>query len=216
LISIKSNKWKSENPGKVKEIITKVAIKNTGSKRTEETRIQMSASAKGKIRTEQHCANLSIAKRGKPSSFKGKTFNSESINKIKQNRKGKGVKPIIQYTLDGILIKEWSSIKEAAESLGLHIGTIGGCIRRSKHYKTSGGFIWRYKNDISEIVPEEYVQKYNSKKCAVIQYDLAGNYISEYVTIKSAIDSTGTCKSSLIACCRGTRKSAGGFTWRYK
>lgn len=216
LISIKSNKWKSENPGKVKEIITKVAIKNTGSKRTSETRKKMSSSAKGKIRSEQHCNNLSNAKKGKPSSFKGKTFSAESIAKITQNRIGKGVKPICQYTLNGDLIKEWTSIKEAAETMGVSTGSIGGCVRKEKHYKTCGGFIWRYKSDETAVVPSEHKQTFNPKECPVIQLDLYGNIIATYESVKEAAELTGTNRTNLIKCCRGSRNKAGGFTWRYK
>lgn len=216
LIAIKSNTWKSNNPDKVKEIIAKVAIKNKGSKRTTETRMQMSLSAKGKVRAKEHCENLSKGKKGKPSPFKGKTFSSESIAKLIQNRKGKGVKPIIQYSISGIFIKEWPSIKEAAQSLGLHIGTIGGCVKKIKHYKTCGGFIWKYKTDTVPILPDDHIQAYNPKKTPVLQLSEDGQFISEYPSIKEASVATSTNRTNIFKCCKGCRKSAGGFTWRYK
>lgn len=208
--------WVKLNPEKQKIITAAACTANKGSKRSTETRELMRASASGKERSEAHCSNISKAKKGKPSAFKGKTFNSESLEKIRTNRRGKGVVPIIQYSIQGEFIKEWSSIKEAADTLNLPTGTIGGCIRKTKHYKTCGGFIWRYKSDNSHIIPSEFKQTYNSKACPVIQFDLSGNFIAEYQTIKEAVNNTATNKSSLIACCRGTRKSAGGYIWKYK
>jgi hypothetical protein len=54
----------------------------------------------------------------------------------------KCLKPILQYTLDGKLIKEWNSINEAIR----HYNNTGiGCCVKGRN-KTSGGFIWKYKN----------------------------------------------------------------------
>lgn len=51
-------------------------------------------------------------------------------------------KEIIQYDLDMQKIKEWGSITDASETLG--ITTIDKCLSFKR--KTAGGFIWRYKN----------------------------------------------------------------------
>ena len=46
----------------------------------------------------------------------------------------------------------------------------------------------------------------------VLQYDLDGNFIREWNCIKE----TGIDSSHIINCCKGKRKSAGGYKWRYK
>lgn len=51
-------------------------------------------------------------------------------------------KEIIQYDLNMQKIKEWGSITDASETLG--ITTIDKCLSFKR--KTAGGFIWRYKN----------------------------------------------------------------------
>jgi group I intron endonuclease len=210
--------WIKLNPEKQKTITAAACAANTGKKRSEETKTLQSDAAKGKPKSEQHRLNASAAKKGKPSPHKGKHFSAEAVERIRVGIKTRNQKkcPVLQYSLCGEFIKEWTSIKEAADALLLPTGTIGGCVRKAKHYKTCGGFIWRYKSDEKSIVPSEHRQTYNSKKCPVIQYDLSGEFISDFETIKDAISKTSTSKSSLIACCRGTRKSAGGFTWRYK
>lgn len=52
-------------------------------------------------------------------------------------------KKVVQYDLNGNFIKEWDSIKEAQEKTkSSHISM---CCRGHKKYKTSGGYIWKYK-----------------------------------------------------------------------
>lgn len=58
-----------------------------------------------------------------------------------RNSRGRKVR---QYTLDGILIKEWVSVQEAAEALKLSNSTIAGVARRGWGRKTAGGFTWSY------------------------------------------------------------------------
>jgi hypothetical protein len=77
-----------------------------------------------------------------------------SINKLKQrnnkNTTKKKIegnptkKPISQYSLNMVLIREYSSINEAVRELNLisPLGIISTCKGRQK---SSGGFIWKYK-----------------------------------------------------------------------
>lgn len=55
---------------------------------------------------------------------------------------------------------------------------------------------------------------YNSKP--VTQYDMKGNYIAEFSATHEACRITGINQGTLAACARGKRKSAGGYTWKYK
>lgn len=215
LVGFRSREWKKENPEKVKEIALRAAKANIGKKRSEETKRLQREAAKGRLRSEDHCRNLSLAKRGKSSTFKGKSFSAESKLKLSNSLKGKGAVAICQYQLDGTFVKEWPSIKQAAETLSLPTGTIGGCVRKVKHYKTCGGFIWRYKSDSLPIIPTEHVQTYNPKECAVVQIDPSGIEIAEYNSVKEAAEKTGTSRTNLIKCCRGQRNKAGGFIWKY-
>lgn len=57
---------------------------------------------------------------------------------------------VIQYDLNINLIKEWDSIKEASEKLGICYATIINVCQNYKNenksfYKTCGGYIWKYK-----------------------------------------------------------------------
>ena len=54
------------------------------------------------------------------------------------------------------------------------------------------------------------------KKC-ICQYDKNGNFIKEYNSIAEATKSLGyKSKSNISTCCKGKKKSVGGYIWKYK
>jgi hypothetical protein len=55
---------------------------------------------------------------------------------------------IIQYSLNGQLIKEWDNSKEAAKSLNKHFSPIRKCARGIQD--SAYGFVWKYKKDTEE------------------------------------------------------------------
>ena len=57
------------------------------------------------------------------------------------------------------------------------------------------------------------VAKSNWKK--IVQYDLKGNFIKKWNSIKEAGETLNICKSSISLCLVNKYKSAGGFIWEY-
>ena len=53
--------------------------------------------------------------------------------------------PILQYSKDGEFIKEWPSALEVKRVLGIHNTSIIQCCKGK--YKSSGGFVWKYKEE---------------------------------------------------------------------
>lgn len=53
-------------------------------------------------------------------------------------------KPVIQMDLDGNFIAEFESINEAKRATGA--SEINRCCKKNSHYKSSGGFKWKYKD----------------------------------------------------------------------
>lgn len=51
---------------------------------------------------------------------------------------------------------------------------------------------------------------------SVLQFDMDGNFIQEYVSLHDAADKTGISRSSISACCRGIYKQARGYIWKFK
>ncbi len=54
--------------------------------------------------------------------------------------------PVLQYSKEGVFIREWSYSKEAEKELGISHRTIDACCKGK--LKTSGGYIWKRKNSI--------------------------------------------------------------------
>ena len=69
-------------------------------------------------------------------------YKTNSLIGEKNPNYGKG-KPINQYSLDNILIKEWPNTKKIQDELGFNKSPISNCC--NKKTKSSYGFIWRYK-----------------------------------------------------------------------
>lgn len=73
------------------------------------------------------------------------------LNKVSDNQKKAAAqsakkrfsKKIIQYDLKGNFIKEWDSMSEAQRQLNIWHESIGKCCKGE--IKTSGKYIWRYK-----------------------------------------------------------------------
>lgn len=54
---------------------------------------------------------------------------------------------VIQYTMDFKKVKEWNSIREVCESLGLNHANIATVCGQKTNRKQCGGFIWRYAKE---------------------------------------------------------------------
>lgn len=55
-----------------------------------------------------------------------------------------------------------------------------------------------------------------SKLKPILQYDKNGNFIKEWFGIKNASESLNINQSNIGECCRNKRKTAGGYSWKFK
>lgn len=55
---------------------------------------------------------------------------------------------INQYSKDGVFIREWKSLTDAANTLGLRISKISSCCHNRN--KSSGGYIWKFTDESKE------------------------------------------------------------------
>lgn len=56
---------------------------------------------------------------------------------------GKCSKPILQYTMNGVFLREWVSQQEITRQTGYHRGNISSCCNGK--IKSSNGYVWRFK-----------------------------------------------------------------------
>jgi hypothetical protein len=106
------------------------------------------------------------------------------------------------------LIREWDCASEIEKEFGYKPGNIASCCRGLSI--TANGFIWRYKDDFIEID----LEKLNYQKRKVKQYDMKGNFIKSYDSIKEAAG-IGFNEGNIQDCCVGRSKSHRGYMWRY-
>jgi predicted DNA-binding protein YlxM (UPF0122 family) len=115
-------------------------------------------------------------------------------------------KVVLQYDFSGNLIKEWKSVAEISKKLKIKPDK---CCRGEA--KSAGGFIWRYKDGWFDLG----LDKLDEQSRQVSQYDLSGNWLRDFDSIKEASELNNINDGNIGSCCLGKSKSAGGFIWRY-
>lgn len=76
---------------------------------------------------------------------KGKVFRRDIIEKAAKASGKARAKAIVQYSLDGTVVKEWSSIREAARAFNVFPADLLKCCQGKR--KTRVGFMWKYKEE---------------------------------------------------------------------
>ena len=74
--------------------------------------------------------------------------------------------PILQFSLDGKLIRKWNSTREVEKELNIAHSQITACCKKRKNYKSAGGFIWRYADDYERIPFKVFKLELYRKKTA--------------------------------------------------
>ena len=114
---------------------------------SKETRQKISEAAKkrtgeksgmyGKHHSNETKQKLSDAKKGEKSPYYGKNGKDHPMSK-----------PILQYTLKGVFLKEWESATQVKKVLGFCNTSIGKCAQEK--ISTSYGYIWKFKETESK------------------------------------------------------------------
>lgn len=69
---------------------------------------------------------------------------------------------------------------------------------------------------IRDLFGARYGKKPPVGRRPVVQFDKFGNQIAEFPSTMQASKSTEVAQPSIVSCCVGRLKSAGGFVWKYK
>lgn len=127
--------------------------------------------------------------------------------KHKQEYIEKLYKPVIKYDLDGNIIEEYGSVKEAGEKNQVHPQTISQiCGGGIKIWKDK--YIFLYKDDVFNKrlrIKKEYPIK---------RIDYNGNE-TLYYSASHASKNTGLSLSKINQVCNGERFQTGGYIWRF-
>lgn len=159
--------------------------------------------------TEEHCKKIGDSLRGIKRSYLTKKvlkergfFNRTSLTpavyvKIATANK----KPILQFNIDGTLIKEWDCAQTIIDTLGFSCTSIRGACLGYKKLSTCHGFILKYKEDY--VRNPQIINITIPTKCiAILQYDKNLMFVRQWDSIKEACLSLKisfpTIKKSLI------------------
>lgn len=119
---------------------------------------------------------------------------------------GGNKKRIEQYSITGAFINSYESLSYAAKCLNIHKSTI--CAALNGRTWLAGNTRWVYQGEL--ITP--YI---NNKTSPTTKFDIAGNSILSYNSIKEASKDVNTTFTSIIDCINGRHHTAGGFRWAY-
>lgn len=130
------------------------------------------------------------------------SFIEIDINKMNEKKRS-----VRMYDLSGNFIKEYSSLTETAIDWFNDSNVQLCCSGKQKSHK---GYIWRYSEDEPPI-------KYKNKTIRkVVQYDKNMNLIKEWDSISLVTRELKIGGNTIVTCCKGRYKSAGGYIWKYK
>lgn len=202
---------------------------NANGKCSQETKDRISKSNKGVKKppiTNTHRLNMSKSRLGKSLSHewrenigkgnKGKIIPQSVRDKISKGNKGK----IKHSTQNRINISERSKLQKPM--LGKkHSGDTKLKMRNVKLGKKDSEEtkINKSKAAIGKVKTLEHrinISNNHPTKKAVLQTDLKGNVINEFISINEASRQTGYRVSDISACCNNKQKTAFGFIWNFK
>lgn len=114
---------------------------NKGNKYTQESKDKLSENKKNHpMYNDEWRDSISKSLKGRKVIWGDKI---SKTNKGKSRNKGNNLKPILQYTKDNTLIREWDSITQVSEELKLNFNGISNNLLG--YCKSSYGYIWKYK-----------------------------------------------------------------------
>jgi len=156
---------------------------------------------------------FNIDKKAKPNTpFEHDVNFGSKISRIKIENNHTG-KPLVQYDLSGNLIKEWPSSASVQRELGFNARNIGGCANGEAF--TSNGFIWKFKNDLLTTEEINKVKTKRSKEREVYQYNLNGDLINKFTSLKEASENTGFNYGCIMSVCSNKLETYRDYIWSY-
>jgi hypothetical protein len=108
-------------------------------------------------------------------------------------------------------------IKEAAEFLKVSSNTLGRWLNGKRHNPTQLVFLDEKlrKESKPKKIRKEIIRKGRGK--SILQYDLQGNFIQEFKSVKKAWEFLGkTYATSINKCAKGNTSQAYGYIWKFK
>jgi predicted GIY-YIG superfamily endonuclease len=120
--------------------------------------------------------------------------------------------PILQYDLNGNLIKRHKSILDASNYSGYGRSIIKQCCENKKVYKKE--FLFKYDDETDLNLYDYKIGVHHSSK-RIAMYTLNGKFVKEYNSIIDASRENNINHIAIIRNCKGDFKRAGKYQFRY-
>lgn len=140
-----------------------------------------------------------------PKSFKDELLYNRKINEIQ----------VCQLTNDGYRIRVYHSIVDAVNNHHKETDVVwnieellNACTNKTSLY----GYRWCFLSDVAQI---EKKRPRMGERASIVQFDMHGNYMNIYQSVKSAAETNCIGTSGIILTCRGEKVSAGKSMWKY-
>lgn len=139
------NKWTDEQKESVSKSRMGISLEDRiGKEKSDLAKEKMRKSQTGRIHPEEVKEKIRQANVGEKNPAYGKGDRQLGDKNPMWGKESENRKPILQYTKDGVLVKEYDFISQVYED-GFSIGNVSNCARNLKGYKTHKGYIWKYK-----------------------------------------------------------------------
>jgi hypothetical protein len=123
---------------------------------------------------------------------------------------------ISQYSLEGVKLNVYGSVRDAGKAIGCSSSTISKVL--AGKLKTTGGFIWQGGDGPDRIdvqlyyaSTEAYVRSISKP---VNKYSLKGEFLNAYPSIRAAARAEGIAAGVISSAINGQTKSAAGALWK--
>jgi hypothetical protein len=104
----------------------------------------------------------------------------------------------------------FARISEAETSTDVCYSQISECCAHKR--KTAGGYIWQYADGFVDIPKWHFDARMFNE---ILQLSKDGKLLNAFPSAAEAKRVTGVCNTSIIRCCHGKLKTAGGYLWSF-
>lgn len=120
---------------------------------------------------------------------------------------------VVQLSLEGEYIKTWDCMTDAQNELNIDKSKITDVCRKNR--PSAGNFMWVYTEEYDKDIEYNYIP-YKDNMIPIIQLDLQGNLIQEFISCSEASRKLNLKTTSINRCCNHERKSYADYIWIFK